>query len=822
MQVSQVDDQISHVVIGANQTKAMKFADTAELFNTFSSTLYSNGDRAAVREVMCNGWDSHIESGCTDKPLIVKFEAKGSYISLSFKDSGKGIHPDLVEGLYGTYGGTTKTMDGRQTGGFGLGCKAPFAIVDDFEMISCFEGQKTIYRISKSSGAVAGLPGITPIMTIPCGEESGVEVKINIPMSKLNLFKNEVKRTAFLGQISTTITISDSFGLSETEELQMLDYGSTKYNYLVTGEAYLDSRISVRLGNVVYPVDDHADFNGRYDNVTSILKLLRGYSSYGTSEFSVIFNAPPSSLSITPSREVLKMSEHTIKTMNELFDEFINAFKQEYKKQSDVIVDELVVDAFHKMRPNMLLTRPNRDLLHIIRGSSSRDKKLNTNASPKDLASKAIHNNYPTDHDFCKRELISRVKAMIEFTPQTKRGKMQSMLKALIQEKDLERWFTQEIMAPLISKLDADTEMSSGKLYVRGTTDYRPPYDKVKNVYPHIPHDRQFHPWNQWKKHDSSNYVNFLRNFVVLAYSREAVTNRLANMPAMRHWFDSTENCFVYLVQRSERKAEAARKFFEKNGFYIVDLTKHYAWDPKAAKEASEKPKPPRKKGLPSLANGVGTYGFDSPAVFAGNANRIENFQFITRLPEGRIPNMNGTETWLTAQLFGADTGVVVSVVQEEKYLREGAVLLTDHVQKILPEEITNNPDILKVHAYDLNRLTEFSSEKRNLIAAILTDPVLSTYYNLQPVVINQRASLFLRLWAQRYYNMAAKDAAADKLLKSTPLHPDVTDMANRIEHSSLLEVLDIGPLIKNLSDPQVPEFNKTRIRDILIHILKG
>jgi len=37
--------------------------------------------------------------------------------------------------LYGTYGGSDKKNNGTETGGFGLGCKSPFAYGDHFEVV---------------------------------------------------------------------------------------------------------------------------------------------------------------------------------------------------------------------------------------------------------------------------------------------------------------------------------------------------------------------------------------------------------------------------------------------------------------------------------------------------------------------------------------------------------------------------------------------------------------------------------------------------------------------------------------------------------------
>ena len=178
MQVTHVQDKVTHAVIGGGGTIDFGISSSAEFFNILSSTLYSDQILAVVREVLCNAWDAHIEAGCTDKPVQITLD-NGKF---SIKDFGKGIHHDDIGPIYGTYGNSTKKNDGNQTGGFGLGCKAPFAYTEHFEVISCHQGVKTIYAMTKSSAQVTGKPGITTIAQFPT-TETGLTVTIQVALA---------------------------------------------------------------------------------------------------------------------------------------------------------------------------------------------------------------------------------------------------------------------------------------------------------------------------------------------------------------------------------------------------------------------------------------------------------------------------------------------------------------------------------------------------------------------------------------------------------------------------------------------------------------
>src|SRR5690606_5440739 len=122
----------------------------------------------------------------TDVPVQVML----SNDKLIIRDFGLGIHPDKMHPTYCVYGATTKENDGNQTGGFGLGSKAPFAYSDHFTVSTHHEGLKSVYAISRGSALTNGKPDLRTIVQVPT-TETGLEVMVPVksPSDAINFKK---------------------------------------------------------------------------------------------------------------------------------------------------------------------------------------------------------------------------------------------------------------------------------------------------------------------------------------------------------------------------------------------------------------------------------------------------------------------------------------------------------------------------------------------------------------------------------------------------------------------------------------------------------
>jgi hypothetical protein len=329
MQVSQVDDHLTHAVIGQQETEEMGVEDSAALMHILSTGLYTHPKLAVVREICCNGWDGHIFSMITDVPLQVEL----TQTQMTIRDFGPGIPHAKIRSVYGTYGKSTKRDDSKSTGGFGLGSKAPFAYIDSFEVVSRHDGVKTVYRVSKSSMALGGKPSINKIVAVPT-DETGISVTFDIKPGDYPAFERHLKEVAMLGEIPMV--------LNQGEQLPMLPLMDSPTGYMINEfKGTLTDTINVRYGNVVYPIPRHEKYDEQY---SYILRKLEGMGW----QTRITFLAPPDSISIAPSREAIILSDATVKTIDTLLRSFDGKELKRGDETGKQVISHLVNETLHQ------------------------------------------------------------------------------------------------------------------------------------------------------------------------------------------------------------------------------------------------------------------------------------------------------------------------------------------------------------------------------------------------------------------------------------------------------------------------------------------
>lgn len=319
MEVTHHSDYDTHAIMGGSQTQAFGIINSAEFITVLSSTLYSNAFLAVIREVLCNAWDAHKLIDITDRPVEILLDES----QLKIRDFGPGIDPSRMTEIYCTYGGSTKKQQENQTGGFGLGSKSPFAYTNHFTVTICYDGTKTIWAISRGSADTMGMPEARIVVSVPT-DETGVEVDIPINDNKdVDKFCQTINQVVKWGEINATLNghIIDTIPISKASA-----------GVLFTSEdpPTINGLLYVRYGNVVYPIPSHREYEELYEGATRLLKQTgftkeSYYESARGKPLNAVFEAPPNSISVTPSRESIHTSDRTIATVTKMLQDFLES-----------------------------------------------------------------------------------------------------------------------------------------------------------------------------------------------------------------------------------------------------------------------------------------------------------------------------------------------------------------------------------------------------------------------------------------------------------------------------------------------------------------
>ncbi|UOX40388.1 RIIA lysis inhibitor [Aeromonas phage GomatiRiver_11] len=308
------------MIIGSNEQDVMfgnapkkrtgfKIQTGRKAFQVLSEKLYKDKAEAVLRELSCNAVDIHCELGKGDVPFHVTLPT-AIYPWFVIRDFGSGLSQDQIDEIFTVYFASTKDNSDDAIGGFGLGCKSPFAYSESgggFTVKSYQNGMCTVYNMYMDDGE----PFATPMSTTPTDEENGLEILVPIPDHEHARWKVLAKKVfrAF-DRCKPYITNMDASQIDtfpdEEEFFHADDFGNS-------GEVY------AVIGGVVYPIPQ---------------RLLEGSMVFRYAGRPAYIKCPIGSVDIAPSREELSLTkegeEYLIERMKNFSAQFANTIKKEF------------------------------------------------------------------------------------------------------------------------------------------------------------------------------------------------------------------------------------------------------------------------------------------------------------------------------------------------------------------------------------------------------------------------------------------------------------------------------------------------------------
>lgn len=332
MLVADTNQSATSATLGGKEAIAFGISDDPAFFHVLGTSLYNNPTLAVVRETICNSWDAHIEAGKTDTPIRITIDTDNF---ITFRDFGNGIPDELIGSIYGVYGASTKKSNSSVTGGFGLGCKSPFAYTDSFQVTSWNQGKMSVYNVAKAAIENDGKPGIVPIVTGIPTKESGLEVKFQLGKHDLNTFIHYIKSIVFNGEIkaelSTTKLVKTETGISiQQGDYTLLDTLGMSFepgSYDMSDrwhQGYMGgSNLFVRYGNVMYPIVSSPASEEAVGLILNFMNIIGADN--------LVVQAAPDTLAIAPSRETLSNQKLTDDGITTLCVDLVDRMEKEIK-----------------------------------------------------------------------------------------------------------------------------------------------------------------------------------------------------------------------------------------------------------------------------------------------------------------------------------------------------------------------------------------------------------------------------------------------------------------------------------------------------------
>ena len=182
------DSNIATETSGLLASSAFGIGDAGMILEILRTKIYSDPILAICREITCNARDAHREVGTPDRPIEVHFPNAWS-TNLIIKDYGPGISPSRMTDIFTKFGSSTKRSDNIQTGGFGLGCKTPFAYSDTFTVNTIVDNVKYTYSAYIDETRVGQM---SLLQKQPTSDENGTSIEIPISKGDYTTFTNMI------------------------------------------------------------------------------------------------------------------------------------------------------------------------------------------------------------------------------------------------------------------------------------------------------------------------------------------------------------------------------------------------------------------------------------------------------------------------------------------------------------------------------------------------------------------------------------------------------------------------------------------------------
>ena len=307
------------------ESKQFVIATNAKAFETLTSALYKNVPSSIVRELISNAYDGHIRAGNLEKEIEVHAPTLMEP-TFEVRDFGCSMDEETMMNIYTSFFSSTKNDSNEEVGGFGLGCKLPFAYTDIFTITTYLNGKRQDYIAAKENG----VPTLSKNgQAVETDEPNGVKVCVPIQDEDINLFRSAIEYMIKYSSFKINQKDAQVVPQKEYDNLGLPNfhnYGSESLTRIVRvgGVPYsLDKETLTENILKYYHVDhfknDDNDYEGNALILHEVLKEFSDSNFYFSVDALCHYNGcldfNVGEIDVTASRESLKYSNKTRKAL---------------------------------------------------------------------------------------------------------------------------------------------------------------------------------------------------------------------------------------------------------------------------------------------------------------------------------------------------------------------------------------------------------------------------------------------------------------------------------------------------------------------------
>lgn len=364
--------------------------------------LYSNPLESFLREIVSNGWDSHVVANKKDEPVVITIEPNvdgsididsdpielfqdSKFYNISIRDYGTGMAPEDFDQYYMSLLATTKDTSDELIGGYGIGRFTAITVSSNALINNYYNGKLYSFLLAKEGVEIK----ILKLAETDTDEVNGMQVTILNVETGLQKIFNGIHKLRFFPNLVINVPEDYDIFIKKFNDRKITDLGNGMKICSLTGKE-LKFKYSLIRNHIEYLVDD----NSGSSTISYCARM--NYMS---------FEVDHRTISVTPNREELQFVNSTLES---LFAENETKYAEHLHKHITKLAEDTV---------NLIKDSKNSEFLSIANFTAFQKTKAQSNTLSDGtcvnysfrIAFNSLLDSYYFDSDYSPSEMLNDI-----------------------------------------------------------------------------------------------------------------------------------------------------------------------------------------------------------------------------------------------------------------------------------------------------------------------------------------------------------------------------------------------------------------------------